>query len=79
LPVWKTTVAYDSVGNFRTLQRYGSTGALQDNLAYTYTSGTNRLASISGSSSAAYTYDSTGNVQTDTHRGIAYIILIIFL
>jgi RHS repeat-associated protein len=66
--------SYDSVGNFRTLHRNNGTGNTQDDLSYTYQSGTNRLSSISGTSSAAYTYDSTGNVLSDTHRGIAYII-----
>ncbi len=76
---WQPTSAfdgnysYDNTGNFKTLQRYSNTGSLQDNLTYNYTSGTNKLASISGSTSAAYTYDSNGNVISDTHRSIGFI------
>ncbi len=77
---WQPTSAYDAnyiydnAGNFTTLKRYGNTGSIQDNLSYNYTAGTNRLSSISGSTSAAYTYDSNGNEITDTHRGISFII-----
>jgi hypothetical protein len=78
---WQVTTAYngsytyDNVGNFQTLIRYGSTaGNEQDILRYSYNSGTNQVSSISGSSSATYTYDANGNVTSDTHRGIAFII-----
>jgi RHS repeat-associated protein len=67
--------SYYNTGNFNTLQRYGSSGAIQDNLTYHYDkTGTNQLTSISGSASAAYTYDANGNMLTDTHRGIGFII-----
>jgi len=33
-----------------------------------------KLSSISGSSFAAYNYDSTGNVMYDSHRGIGFMI-----
>ncbi len=66
--------SYDNAGNFTALQRNGNTGRNQDNLSYNYTTGTNRLSSISGSTSAAYTYDSNGNVISDSHRGISFII-----
>jgi RHS repeat-associated protein len=61
------------VGNFTTLQRYGSTGSIQDNLTYTYTQGTNKVSSIN-SSLAVYNYDSNGNVKYDSHRGIGFMI-----
>ena len=72
-PAYDANYAYDNVGNFTTLQRYGSTGSIQDNLTYTYTQGTNRLSSINGSL-AVYNYDSNGNVKYDTHRGIGFMI-----
>ena len=72
-PAYDANYAYDNVGNFTTLQRYGSTGSVQDNLTYTYTQGTNRLSSINGSL-AVYNYDSNGNVKYDSHRGIGFMI-----
>ena len=47
---------------------------MQDNFTYNYTAGTNRLASLSGSSPTTYTYDDNGNVTGDSYRGIAFII-----
>ena len=47
---------------------------MQDNLSYNYTAGTNRLSSISGSTSATYTYDPNDSVISDSHRGIGFII-----
>jgi RHS repeat-associated protein len=72
-PAYDANYAYDNVGNFTTLQRYGSTGSIQDNLTYTYTQGTNKVSSIN-SSLAVYNYDSNGNVKYDTHRGIGFMI-----
>jgi hypothetical protein len=40
-------MTYDRNGNLKTLQRYNQNAGLIDNLTYTYTSGTNRMASVS--------------------------------
>jgi RHS repeat-associated protein len=82
--VWGTTsiytmpaIRYDSSGNIRSLQRYGNSQSMMDNLSYSYTAGTNRLASITnsvGSATQTYTYDANGNATSDSYRGIAFII-----
>ncbi|MBK8563177.1 MAG: hypothetical protein IPN76_07455 [Saprospiraceae bacterium] len=81
----------DARGNIGTLQRQGAqlNGACWDyaqidNLTYTYTAGTNRLASIADAASAtykakgfnpgtgtgSYAYDVNGNMTTDPHKGL---------
>ncbi len=48
-----------------------------DNLSYSYTAGTNRLASITnsvGSATQTYTYDANGNATSDSYRGIGFIV-----
>ena len=70
-------IRYDSSGNIRSLQRYGNSQSMMDNLSYSYTAGTNRLASITnsvGSATQTYTYDANGNATSDSYRGIAFII-----
>jgi RHS repeat-associated protein len=47
---------------------------VNNSLNYTYGTGSNRLFNIRGSASANYTYDANGNVRSDSHRGIGYII-----
>jgi len=79
---WQTTsandenlLAYDKSGNLTTLRRYAQSGSNVDNLTYTYTAGTNRLASVAetGAGTAtetwdaeagSFTYDANGNVKS---------------
>ena len=93
---YKEEVTYaDARGNIATLKRNGmypdgaawKVGQI-DNLTYTSTSGTNRLASVSDAASVAaakslgfnpgaggtgYTYDANGNLIKDTYKGITAI------
>jgi len=89
---YNETLAYDLRGNITSLQHtgyYSSTcnyGQI-DNLTYTYTASTNRLASIAdnapasqkmhgfnpGAGGAGYTYDANGNLKTDSYKGITNI------
>lgn len=55
---------YDKDGNFLTMTRDDSNGDLVDNFAYTYYSGTNRLAKVTGSTNQ-FTYDDNGNVTSE--------------
>lgn len=67
---------YDAVGNIDTLMRYNRYGNLMDHFKYTYTGGTNRLASIFnavGSGTQTYQYDANGNVTSDSYRGLTGI------
>ena len=73
-------ITYDKNGNITQLQRYGSTGSLQDNFTFNYNGAThngNRLSSISGSVSATYAYDNNGNMTTDGRKNlqISYNVL----
>jgi len=78
--LWATTDDYDAQysylndGNFNTLQRNGSSGSVQDSLNYNYINNTNKLSSITGTTTVNYTYDSNGNITSDPHNGIAFII-----
>ncbi len=67
--------SYSDDGNFITLGRHDSTGARTDSLLYLYT-GTNRLDSVynSAGASSKYTYDSNGNVVSDSRSNIAFTI-----
>ncbi len=71
---WIPDINYDKKGSITSLQRDGNGTSLQDNLTYSYTTGTNRLASLSGTSPTTYTYDDNGNVIGDTHKGILFAI-----
>ena len=81
----------DARGNLGTLRRNGlylsgaswTVGQI-DNLTYSYTSGTNRLATVTDAapvtaakalgfkagSGAGYTYDANGNLKTDSYKGL---------
>jgi RHS repeat-associated protein len=78
---------YDASGNITAVQRYGSTGALMDNLGYTYATGTNRLRHISDGVAAGtfasdidnqvtdnYAYDANGSMQKDLQRDVAFVV-----
>lgn len=70
-------IHYDGSGNITALQRYGSGTTAIDNLSYSYSSGTNRVASITNSvnsTTSTYTYDFNGNVVSDSHSNIAFEI-----
>jgi RHS repeat-associated protein len=68
------SIGYDAAGNLTTLRRYRETGTLVDNLTYSYTAGTNRLASVSDAvgataeswdaESGSFSYDANGNLLT---------------
>jgi RHS repeat-associated protein len=68
-----TGIAYDKSGNITALTRNKETGAAIDQLTYTYTAGTNRLASVSDAITSSeawdaetggFTYDGSGNLKT---------------
>jgi RHS repeat-associated protein len=56
---------YDKDGNIITLKRYGDAGVMQDDFAYQYYSGTNKLRKVAGSADQ-YQYDLNGNLATDS-------------
>jgi len=64
-PWGSLTWGYDKVGNRQT-----QTGA--DPSTYTYTSGTNRLASVTGALSKSFGYDPNGNTTTENSRTYTY-------
>lgn len=78
---------YDANGNITAVQRYGSTGALMDNLGYVYGAGTNRLRHISDAVAAGtfasdidnqvtdnYAYDANGSMEKDLQRDVAFVV-----
>ncbi len=74
------TVAYDGSGNITGLTRYGDNAALNDNLTYSYRPGTDldTLITNSAGAGAAYTYDSTGNVISDSRDSVGFILYDIY-
>ena len=56
---------YDKDGNILTLKRYGDAGVMQDDFAYQYYSGTNKLRKVTGTADQ-YQYDLNGNLKTDS-------------
>lgn len=81
---WDTTygtyemggITYDNDGNLTALFRDSSGTSAMDNLVYRYRPGTDLDTLITNSAGAgsAYTYDSNGNVISDSRNGIAFII-----
>jgi len=73
---YSESYSYSDDGNFVKLGRHDSTSALMDSLSYSYTSGTNQLASYTNSagSGSTYTYDANGNAVSDSRSGIAFTI-----
>jgi len=69
-------ITYDANGNITVLQRNGSAGSLIDNLSYKYRPGTNidTLITNSAGTNTAYTYDSNGNVASDSRDSLAFAI-----
>lgn len=68
-----TGIAYDKSGNLTALTRNRETGSAIDQLTYTYTAGTNRLASVTDAlttseswdaETGSFTYDASGNMKT---------------
>jgi RHS repeat-associated protein len=55
---------YDKDGNLLTLKRDDASGSLADDFNYSYYSGTNKLAKVTGSQNQ-YEYDANGNVTSD--------------
>jgi RHS repeat-associated protein len=90
--LFNESLTYDLRGNIFSLQRNGyyasscNYGDI-DNLSFTYTTGTNQIASIAdyapftqrsqgfnpGAGGAGYTYDANGNLKTDSYKGISNI------
>lgn len=72
---YKEQLSYDGNGNILTYLRNGTGSSLNlNNYSYTYTAGSNRLASITNSISAAtgtYSYDAIGNVIKDDKQNVA--------
>jgi RHS repeat-associated protein len=66
--VYEKDVAYDPMGNIKTLNRNGT--GVQN---YSYSG--NRLSSVSGGLSRTYTYDANGNATSDGTNGFTYNVL----
>ncbi len=66
---YKERLSYDANGNIKTYLRNGTGATINlNNYSYTYTAGTNKLASITNSVNAQtknYAYDPIGNTTTD--------------
>ena len=63
-------VSYDKNGNIAGLTR---TGARAETLSYTYTSGTNRLGTITtNGTNKGYSYNADGTMSSDGLRGLSY-------
>ncbi len=85
---WRTSasygvsgIKYDNDGNLLTLIRNQGNGAALDNLNYNYGTGdevTSISNSVAGSSSSTYTYDSNGNVISDSKDNIAFSLYDIY-
>lgn len=74
---YKERLTYDANGNIKTYLKNGENGAVKSNYGYTYTPGTNRLASITNSvnvQTKTYGYDHTGNITEDGMQGATNIV-----
>jgi len=71
---YDASFSYDSSGNIKTLTRMNDVGNFYCDMTYHYITNTNRLDSISGPNSVTYAYDNNGNVESDTYRGIGFIL-----
>jgi len=70
---YKEIISYDANGNTQTYLRNDETGAAKNNYNYAYTSGTNKLSSISNSVNSqtkTYNYDAIGNTTEDGMQGV---------
>lgn len=71
---YKERLTYDPNGNIKTYLRNGTGATINlNNYSYTYTAGTNKLASITNSVNAQtknYAYDEIGNTTTDGMQGM---------
>jgi YD repeat-containing protein len=71
---YKERLSYDPNGNIKTYLRNGTGSTISlNNYSYTYTAGTNKLASITNSVNAQtknYVYDETGNTTNDGMQGM---------
>ena len=63
-------LTYDLNGNILTVQRTNSSGAQLHNIAYTYEGYRLKTVNVNNVPSAAYAYDSNGNMISDGRRGI---------
>ena len=74
------TVAYDGNGNITGLKRYGDNATLNDNLTYSYRPGTDidTLITNSAGVGAAYTYDWSGNITSNSRDGAGFILYDIY-
>jgi YD repeat-containing protein len=73
ISAYKEQLTYDANGNIKTYVKNGENGAVKSNYSYIYTTGTNRLASITNSVNAqikTYGYDNIGNTTTDGMQGM---------
>ena len=73
IDAYREQISYDANGNIQTYVRNSETGAARNNYSYTYTSGTNRLASITNSvntETKTYGYDEIGNTTEDGMQGM---------
>ena len=79
-PYTMPSIGFNTDGNISSLERYGSSTSLTDNLTYNYQSGTHRVTSISNSAGAgsSYTYDDNGNVISDSKDNISFEIYDIY-
>jgi len=63
-------LTYDLNGNILTVQRTNSSGAQLHNIAYTYEGYRLKTVNVNNVPSAAYAYDSNGNITSDGRRGV---------
>ena len=62
----ESIIGYDNNGNINGLNRKDKNGGALGNYTYNYTANTNKLASISGSTTVNYTYNNIGQMTQQT-------------